>query len=425
MEPSAIVIGAVIEALFSKAMDVGWDALRHDVNVGSLVYNKDNTFTKLTGIFRRLRKNEKFDRLETRNEQLARFYTLYVNEPGKMALGNRIRVGYAVESWYVAALAEHTDPLQLSASEGLEYDVDETLGIPGYQSIARQYRELKDPGKASPYKGTTVRVSDWDGDKRFTLSRSYYWDQYVTNQKEIVDEPLERIVAGSQSHMPPRLLKSSLRELNMRDGRLLSFRDSPLANTIGIASTIVTSDGYLVLPKRNQQVHYQSGYEGCSTSGVLEWTGGLTSDFMNELIQQMKSKEGPQELLLDPKRSVAHPLAFAREFERAGKPQFFFHIWTDQRLSEFETRWRGSRYPQEEYDSIRWIELYEPDTLRDPERAIDQATERLVAMLSMNSAISLRDGHLVVLSEEARANLFCLAVYLKAHGPAAFPRHWI
>jgi hypothetical protein len=231
-----------------------------------------------------------------------------------------------------------------------------------------------------------VRVSAWNGSQTLILSHSYYYDQFITN-KEIVDVPLEIIVKGTSAVVPPMLLRSSLRELNMRDGRLLSFEESPLANSIGVGATVITSDGYLVLPKRNRWVHFQCGSEGCSTSGALKWTDGLLDKFIEELKRQLSSREGPQEILLDPDKIVIHPLAFAREFERAGKPQFFFHIWTSRRLDEFKKRWKVSISVHEEFDSIRWIEMYEPRKLRAPDRAIDQAVERILALLRAETHI--------------------------------------
>ena len=119
------------------------------------------------------------------------------------------------------------------------------------------------------------------------------------------------------------------------------------------------------------------------------------------------------------------PLAFSREFERAGKPQFFFHIWTSQRLEEFTSRWRVSKYAQEEFESIRWIEMFEPGMLQEPEKAVDQMIERILAMLRSDSFIRLDDRNNIVLSEEMRANLYYLVIFLQSYRIDSFPRKWV
>ncbi len=423
---SNAVVEAIIQSLVTKAVDTGWDALRKNVDVGSLILNKSRNFDLLRGFLKRLTGGDDVSELlNARNSQLQRLYTIYTNESSKLVIGNNIRVGYATQLWFIPNLSGRVDPYQLRAQEGGNYDVNSILSINNYKEIAKQFRKQQNPKQETPFQGSTVRVSAWDGGLDFVLSRSDYYDQYVTNQKEIVDVSIERILADAHTVVPPKMLKMSLRELSMQEGKMLPFQKSPLANSIGIAATVITSDGYLVLPKRNRQVHFQSGYEGCSTSGVLEWSGGFSSNFMKELVHQITNKEGPQEILLDPTSIYTHPLAFAREFERAGKPQFFFHIWTNQRLNEFVERWKVSKYPNEEFDSIRWIELYEPNTMKQPELAINQAIERILALLSTESYISLTDKNQVVLSEEARANLYYLAVFLQVERTKALPSDWI
>lgn len=422
-----IVLGAVIEALTAKALDIGWDVLRQQVNVGAIAYKQGGRFETLKGkLTRALGIQTQQSRLAAeRTRQTQWFFTLYANQEGKFALGDTIRIAYAHQIWFIPGLEGHVDPVALRATKGQKYNVDEALGIRGYYTAAMHYRARRDPTKSEPFPGSVVRVSGWNGSTEFVLSEANYHDQYVTNQKEITDTPFDEIVHGSSVTLPAHLYRVTPRQLGMENGRLLPFERSPLANSIGHAATVVTCDGYLILPKRNRQVHFQSGYEGCSLSGTLEFTDALLQDMMAAIIQQSAKKEAPEEILLkDNCIAGIQPLAFAREFERAGKPQFFSHIWTNQRIQYFIEKWKSSKYPQQEFDSIRWIELFEAGSLRNPQKAINQIIERILALLSTESRLVLRDEIEVVLSEEMRANLFCLLVYLQANGEKAFPPTW-
>jgi 8-oxo-dGTP pyrophosphatase MutT (NUDIX family) len=423
----SVVLGAVIEALTIKALGIGWDALRRQVNVGSVVYKQGNRFEILRGkLTRALRLQPQQSRLAAeRDAQTQRLFTLYSNQEGKFSLGDAIRIAYVHQVWFIPGLEGRIDPFTLHATKGPDYKVEEALGVNGYYQAAKQYRVRQDPTKPEPYPGSVVRISGWNGSTNFVLSEANYLDQYVTIQKEIVDVPLNVITRGSSVELPPHLFRVTPRQLGMEHGRLLPFERSPLVNSIGHAATVITCDGYLILPKRNRQVHFQSGYEGCSLSGTLEFSDALFKDMMNEVIRQSAKKEAPEEILLKGNHIAGvQPLAFTRELERAGKPQFFSHIWSNRSLEHFAEEWKTSKYPQREYDSIRWIELFEAGALRNPQTAVNQMIERILALLNAESCIMLRNEIEVVPSEEMRANLFCLLVHLQVSGEKAFPAHW-
>ncbi len=422
-----VVLGAVIEALTAKAFDIGWDTLRRQVNVGSLVFRQGNRFETFKGRLVRVLGigSQQSSLTVERDSQRQRLFMVYHNQEGKLALGDAIRIAYAQQMWFVPGLQGTIDPATLRATKGPIYNVDEALGVTGYLEAAKAYRIRTNLKKHEPFPGSVVRVSGWNGSTDFILSEANYHDQYTTMQKEITDIPLDEIVKGSTIILPPHLFRITPRQLGMDNGRLLPFDRSPLVNSIGHAATVVTCDGYLVLPKRNRRVHFQAGYEGCSISGALEFSDGLLTGMVDEIMRQSEKREGAEEILLDPKHVVAiQPLAFARELERAGKPQFFSHIWTNQSLRHFNERWKTSKYPQNEYDSIRWIELFEPGSLRNPTRLITQMTERILALLSADSRIMFRDEVEVVLSEEMRANLYSLLVHLQVNGEKALPEAW-
>ncbi|HOV47572.1 MAG TPA: hypothetical protein PLM06_02940 [Anaerolineae bacterium] len=420
-----IVAGAILESLTSKALDIAWSRLRKKMDIGAALLNQDGTFSFIKGEFKRWLGIPQAALLQERKKQLQRLFTFYAAEPNKLVLGDAVRVAYAHQQYYIPTLEGSVEPQSLVAHKGEDYKVDEALGIPGYKQAAMRFRKETRPKKTEPFDGSAVRILDWDGVMTFTISEATYFDQYVTNQKEIVDVCLEDIVGDNTISVKPQWFERTLREINASNARLLPFSQSLLANTIGVAATVVTRDGYLVLPRRNQSVHFQSGYEGCSVSGVLEWSPHLLRDFMGTLKYHVAKKEGPEEILLDPSKITICPLGFAREFERAGKPQFFFHIWTEQRLREFVEKWKQSIYPRQEFDSVRWIQLYEREALRQPEGAIQQAVERILALLNANGYIVLKDGYQVVLSEEMRANLFYLALFLQSQQVRAFPSMWV
>lgn len=424
-----VVLGAVIEALTAKALDIGWETLRRQVNVGSISFKQGNRFDILKGKLVHILgiQTEQSKRAVERSAQTQRLFTLYHNQEDKFALGDAIRIAYANQMWLTPGVPDRVDPATLRAIQGPDYSLDEALGVLGYRDAAKAYRARLDPTKEEPAPGTVVRVSEWNGSSEFVLSQANYLDQYTTIQKEIADVPLDEIVRGSSVTLPPRLFHMTPRQIGMENGRLLPFRRSPLANSIGHAATVVTCDGYLVVPKRNKKVHFQSGYEGCSVSGALEFNHALFRDMISEIKRQTREAEGPFEILLDPAKTPPEqqqPLAFARELERAGKPQFFSHVWTNQDLNQFIEQWKVSRFPREEYDFIRWIELFEPGSLRHPTRAIAQMTERILALLSVNSRIVFRDQVEIALSEEMRANLFCLLIHLQVNQEDAFPKAW-
>jgi len=426
-EVEAFISETIIKLLVEKAFTIAWDSLSKNVGIGFINLNKSEKFENLKGILRKLNdSNAKRERLlNDRNDQLKRYYELYANESNKLTIGNDIRIAYAHQLWLMPKIEGAIDPNKLRTIEGRPYNVDETVKIDGYKNEAFIFRMKNNPKKEPPYKGSTVRISDWNTHDEFTLSESNYHDQYVTNQRDIVDLKIKEIIEGSSIIISPKLLNKSMRELSMEQGKLLPFNRSPLANTIGIASTVITCDGYLIIPTRNKRVNFQSGYEGCSTSGVLEWESGLLENFIEELKKQISTQEGPEELLLDYEKIIVEPLAFAREFERAGKPQFFFHIWSFQRLEEFKRLWNKSEFVEEEFASIQWIEMYEPGMLAQPEKALDQIIERILALLSSKSLLKFGNNKKIILSEEMRANLFYLAIFLESNRVDSFPQEWI
>ncbi|MCP4634396.1 MAG: hypothetical protein GY855_15825 [candidate division Zixibacteria bacterium] len=395
--------------------------MSNDEGSGQLIFFKGR-FQKVTSKFN-IKKGKNIKLLEERIKQSDRLFKYYANEESLLASGEDIRICYAHQLSFIPGSENYTDINNIHAQLAEDYDIDNILNINGYKDAAIKFRINR--GSIEPYEGSTVRLQSWESKTKFQISKSFYKDQFVTNQKEIVDIPLKDILLDTTLEIPPRIREKSFRSLNAVDGKLKEFQDSILSNTVGSAATVITSDGFLILPKRNKSVHFQSGYEGCSVSGVAEWTEALLTDFILELQNQLVNKEGPQELLLIPKKITVHPLAFSRELERAGKPQFFFHIWTNQSLSDFMSKWKISPFPSQEYDSIRWIQLYKPSNLNTPDKTITQIIDRIGALINKDTIIKTQDGRPIVLSDEVRANLFYLMAFLFYTRKDAFPKEWL
>ena len=408
----------LVQYTAKRALDSAVHQMAQPGSVGALVLRK-GVFRQATGhllSWTRLDRRGSF--VKRRNDSTGEYIILYQREP--ILLGGELRFPYSHCLTLIRDLPSSTDPSALTARQESRFDLDSAIGIQGYKSAAIRFREKK--GHKLPFPGSAVRISRWSN-HQFELSEADYVDQFVTNQKEIVDETLDNILAGTGLILP-RLSGMSLRHAEVEDGHLKSFSSSVLANTIGISATVVTSDGYLIMPRRNKNVHYEPGYEGCSISGVLEWSQGLTTSFMRELEQQLTGKEGPQELALQKTQTTVIPLGFARELQRAGKPQFFFHVWTDTTLEEFKRSWKASKYAADEYDSIRWIRLFESPGLRAPDAAMANATSRILALLNPRATIQLGRQGRIAPNEEVRTNLYYLAVYLGAARGGALPRRW-
>jgi hypothetical protein len=169
----------------------------------------------------------------------------------------------------------------------------------------------------------TVSVVGID-DEFFTVQRSSYLDQFGSNifcDEEQIDG-------------------STLRKKNVRDGKLLSFEESTLANTIGVAALFFDRNGIPILrwrkhedPIRRMAVMREGWH--CTSSGVLTWQDFVkdqnmsVSSVVNGIVRETENEAG---LFADTDKVDGKPMfnikivAFARELKRAGKPQFFFRI---------------------------------------------------------------------------------------------------
>jgi hypothetical protein len=416
IDPSSFVASWIAGHTLSKILDKFIALLKEKQSMGSFVNNKGK-FDTIIGYFTLSNSNKL---VSERENMINNFYKIYNNE--RLLCTSDIHLGYSQFLSFIEGMDDFVDEKDISITIVDEYSVDTALGYPGFFEAAKKYRKEKEGGN-TPYPGPAVRIAGLTDCKAF-LAKATYLDQYTTNQKEINDVRLDDISEIGGCEIKPADFNKTLRMINTHDSKLLSFEESPLSNTIGAAATVITIDGYLILPKRNKTVHFQSGYEGCSVSGVITWNKSFNRYFVEELKHQLLGIEGPEEIVLDPKKSRIVSLAISRELERAGKPQFFAHIWTDLKLSELKKEWQNSKWSKEEYDSIRWIKVLDTSKLDEPDVAAQELTNNMVALLHATSSIKL-GHHKIVLGDECRANLFYLCAYLLSKKEKSFPKKWL
>jgi hypothetical protein len=327
---------------------------------------------------------------------------------------------------------------ELTASNGPQYEIENTnkaIGaINNFQRSVETYRVEVLKNKL-PTPNLLVRLCRLSKNQ-FHIVETPYSSQFVTCQKEIVDTPL-RIMINSADIPPDILASKSLRQLDMINDEVPSFEDSFMANTIGIAATVITCDGYLIIPKRQKSVHFQPDYHGCSVSGVLNWNDALTGEyFIRQLHSQLLDK-GANELALEEGKFSIINLAFARELERAGKPQFFFHIWSDYNKDYIMNKIQHLSGVGRHTSTLHLIKVSAPVAEVGAGEAVNQMCNRLEELLEdtvfVNDSEEIifiegaadEGAKKIVFSEEARANLYFLERYLSTMKGSAIPEYWL
>lgn len=167
------------------------------------------------------------------------------------------------------------------------------------------------------------------------LQHARYTDQVRTNLT--LDFPMDSVV------------EETMRTKDLGPGNSLQpFDKSLLANTIGVSGIWIMrkksrkagrgQNLYFLMPRRRNTGVYNgmlgtvSGVAKAPQEGVFTETS-LEDYLAGEMRRELFEESGIDTLVaagtLDPKSIVIKPLAFVRDLNRGGKPQFFFLISTD------------------------------------------------------------------------------------------------
>jgi len=169
----------------------------------------------------------------------------------------------------------------------------------------------------------SARVCDWSvKEGKFVLMPAWYFDQVATN-----------LTLDWASGYVDSSTKATIRNNveGRMNGGLRSFRESQLANTLGVATYFHTSDKKILVVIRGLDLAIMSGVGKfhCSASGVFKWhnlPGGAKEARFSSIMNGMR-EEIWEELALKEYEYELIPLAFGRELARGGKPQFFFYAY--------------------------------------------------------------------------------------------------
>uniref|UniRef100_Q01Q77 NUDIX hydrolase n=1 Tax=Solibacter usitatus (strain Ellin6076) TaxID=234267 RepID=Q01Q77_SOLUE len=216
----------------------------------------------------------------------------------------------------------------------LEQYRDEPLAAPGipYAPLTAS-RVLLDPSPFSltpavnirpvlAYDETIVRLARHEGETLW-VQPCRYSDGVKSNYAMDGPGELRPVLAAEYGH------------------RLPPFSDLRLANGIGVAVVVFDAEGRPYLPRRApRQSVFPGGYH-CTASGEAQWSEGpLTFEhlFTENICRELEEEVGLTRADLE----WIRPVAFCREFLRAGKPQFFFAARTLLDEDELQSRRRAA-----------------------------------------------------------------------------------
>jgi hypothetical protein len=224
--------------------------------------------------------------------------------------------------------------LRYDAAWLMEWYRDEAPAMPGlpYAQIGEggPYRvtrgkepfRLVDVAGVKPrldYDEPVVRLVEFDGETLY-VERAVFSDGVKSNYAMDGPGELREVLRGEYgAKLPP-------------------LSDARLSNGIGTAVVVFDPDGRPYLPRRApRQSVFPGGYH-CTASGEAVWTeerdfaGLFTQNICRELEEEVGLQGTDVEWI--------RPVAFCREFLRAGKPQIFFAAGTKLKDEELGDRRR-------------------------------------------------------------------------------------
>jgi hypothetical protein len=257
---------------------------------------------------------------------------------------------------------------------------DELLAAPGIPyallDAARPWRIVRD---ATPYRLTPavdVRPRLEYDETVVRLAR------YESGTLWVQPCPYSDGVKSNYAMDGPGELRESLRDEYGR--RLPPLDDRRLSNGIGTAIVVFDAAGRPYLPRRApRQSVFPGGYH-CTASGEAVWRDGeLAFDrlFTENICRELEEEVGLTRADLE----CIRPVAFCREFLRAGKPQFFFAARTSLSDAELQSRRRAAIAAQLAHGRQEVLD----DVLRDLDPAL--CTLECLANLALASPSPNRD----------------------------------
>jgi len=274
------------------------------------------------------------------------------------------------------------------------FDVDEEVAAAGGPSEYKKRmwavlmkREADFITSSFRYDSTVVRVKGWnESAASLTVQPAQYSDQLVTNHERALEQEL------------PNDPTRKIRDLAYASGELRHFGNSPMSNTIGIAGMIHTKDRIWVIGLRSRKNAFDPGKWGCSASGALEWAEppNWNGRDLKNWMRRALARECGEELGFRPSLEEIHYLAFAREFGRAGKPQFFFVVHTPMRWRDVERSWKVYASDERELSDIKDLDEDQARTLVGKDSAkvraiVDEV--KLSEELRMNLALAIQNAN--------------------------------
>ena len=284
-------------------------------------------------------------------------------------------VGFGVDAPYWNPSESMKEHMRIVASEKASKDrlvrVASRPGKqcnPNFRRFPAEYA-LHDPSLGDHEIDDTIRVQSLTRD-RLVLERANYLDQLSTN------------IAPDRK---PEGQKRTLRARETLNGRLAPLRqESCLANTLGSALVLIDRHGFPILRFRGRPEEAQQRHPGsrlavmargwhCAASGVMKWDDLDFSSPGSErdlawLVRGMETgmwRELREETGLCPEDGIQmHPIAFARELKRAGKPNFFFVARASTMSREEIQEAIEARNPPDK-DEYSQGESRPPNSLRD------------------------------------------------------------
>lgn len=239
---------------------------------------------------------------------------------------------------------------------------------PQLEILKRPFIEhLVSEGAQRPTNGPTVRLQDFeplrDGRIRLSLQNATYFDYMLTNW------------AASQNYAVEDENGDwiSLRHMVEPGPKLTALPLAQAANHIGVVCLLLC-EGHLLMNERGNQITDQ-GLWGLSASGTLQNDGHATSPF-DHILAELTEETGLDEHYID--LGSLRLLGIAREFHRAGKPEFYFTVNARKSLPETKAR-VDRRTGIDAWESVRsdWLNVRSEYALQQLEERRLQPSARI------------------------------------------------